>query len=113
MTALRPLPLSLHGAVELLLGVLALVAPFAFGFTPAGTVLGALVGVLAIGLALDATQPRDVTAHQGFDYALAFGAGAVALALAIAADAGAALVLGGLGVAQLALIAVTRYSVRG
>lgn len=113
MTALRPLPLSLHGAIELLLGMLALVAPFAFGFTPAGTVLSVLVGVLAIGLALDATQPRDVTAHQGFDYALAFGSVLVALALALTVDGGAALALGALGLAQLALIAGTRYSVRG
>lgn len=113
MTALRPLPLSLHGAVELLFGVLALSAPFALGFTAAGTVLAALIGVLAIGLALDATSPRDVTAHRAFDHGLAFGAVLVALALAIAGDGGAALVLGGLGVAQLTLSAGTRYTVRG
>jgi hypothetical protein len=113
MTALRPLPLSLHGAFELLFGVLALVAPFAFGFTASGTVLCALVGALAIGLALDAVDPRDVTAHHGFDIALAVGSVLVALALAVAADSAAALVLGGLGLAQLALSAGTRYSVRG
>ncbi|MDW5594667.1 hypothetical protein VSS74_09990 [Conexibacter stalactiti] len=113
MTALRPLSLSLHGAFELLLGVLALVAPFALSFTPAGTVLSVLIGVLAIGLALDTTAPRDVTAHQGFDYALAIGAVLVALPLALSADAAAALVLAAIGVAQLALTAGTRYSVRG
>src|ERR1700754_4757481 len=113
MTAFRPLPLSLHGALELLLGVLAIAAPFAFGFSAAGTVLSALVGVLAIGLALDTVQPRDVHAHQGFDAALAFGTVLVAFALAISADEAAALALGAFGLAQLALIGATRYSVRG
>ncbi len=113
MLTFRPLSLSLHGAFELLFGVLALAAPFLFGFSPAGTVLAFLVGVLAIGLALDTTEPRDVSAHQGFDYALAFGAVLIALALAIAADGAAALWLGGLGAAQLGLTLATRYSVRG
>jgi NO-binding membrane sensor protein with MHYT domain len=113
MTALRPLSLSLHGAFELLLGVLALVAPFALSFTPAGTVLSFLIGVLAIGLALDTTAPRDVTAHQGFDYALAIGALLAALPLAWSSDGAAALALAAFGVAQLALTAGTRYSVRG
>jgi hypothetical protein len=103
----------LHGAVELLLGVLALVAPFALSFSAAGIVLSGLIGVLAIGLALDTTAPRDVTAHREFDFALAFGAVLVALALAIASDAAAALTLAAIGVAQLALTAGTRYSVRG
>lgn len=112
MTALRPLSLSLHGAVELLIGVLALVAPFVLGFGPAGTLLSGLIGVLAIGLALDTTAPRDVTAHRGFDHALAFGSVLVALVLAVDGDGAAALVLGAVGAAYLGLTASTRYSVR-
>lgn len=113
MTALRPIPLSLHGAIELLVGVLALLAPFAFAFTPAGGVVSVLVGVCAIGLALDATQPRVVRAHQSADYGLAFGAVLAALPLALTGAGVAAIFLGVLGLAQLALIAATRYSVRG
>jgi hypothetical protein len=112
MTVIRPLSLPLHGAVELLFGVLALVAPFALGFGPAGVLVSGLVGVLAIGLALDATQPRAVAAHQGFDYGLAFGAVAVSLPLALAGEGTAAVFLGGIGLAQLALNAGTRYSAR-
>lgn len=112
MFVLRPISLPAHGAIELLAGVLALVAPFALGFTPAGTVVSVLVGVIAIGLALDATEPQRVSAHQSFDYGLAFGAIVVALPLALTGSGTAALFLAGLGLAQLALNAGTRYSAR-
>lgn len=113
MTALRPLSLPSHGAVELLFGVVAVAAPFALGFGAAGVVVSIVIGVLTIGMALDATQPRVVAAHQGFDYGLAFGAVVVALPLALAGEGPAALFLGGIGLAQLALNAGTRYSTRG
>lgn len=113
MFAPRPIPLSLHGAVELLVGMLALAAPFVLGFGPAGIVVSLLIGVCAVGLALDATQPHVVSAHQGFDYGIAFGSVAVALPLALAGESAAALFLAALGLAQLALNAATRYSVRG
>ena len=114
MTVLRPsISLPLHGAFELLLGMLALVAPFALGFTLPGAVLSILIGVCAVGLALDAAeQPARVSAHQAFDYGIAFAAVLVAVPLAIAGDAAAALFLGALGLAQLALDAGTRYSTR-
>src|ERR1044072_1177986 len=114
MTVLRPsISLPLHGAFELLLGMLALVAPFALGFTLPGAVLSILIGVCAVGLALDAAeQPARVSAHQAFDYGIAFAAVLVAVPLAIAGDAAAALFLGALGLAQLALDARTRYSKR-
>lgn len=110
--ALRPIPLSLHGAFELLLGVLALLAPFALGLPVAAGVASITVGVCAIGLALDATAPRVVAAHQGFDYGLAFGALLAGLVLAVAGIGQAALLLGAIGLAQLALNAATRYSAR-
>lgn len=113
MTALRPtISLPLHGALELLTGLLALVAPFALGFTPAGAVISVVIGACAIGLALDAVEPSRVSAHHSFDYGLAFGATLVALPLAIAGDAAAALTLGALGLAQLGLNGATRYSAR-
>ncbi len=89
MTALRPtISLPTHAAVELLVGVLALAAPFALGFGLAGAVASVLVGVCTIGLALDAAeQPTRVSAHQAFDYGIAFAAVAVAVPLALAGDA--------------------------
>ena len=113
MTVIRPISLPLHGAVELLIGVLALIAPFALGFELAGAVISVLFGVCVVGLALDAAQqPAQVSAHQAFDYGIAFAAVLVAVPLALAGDAAAALFLGGIGIAQLALDATTRYSTR-
>lgn len=114
MTALRPnISLPTHGALELLIGTLALVAPFALGFTLPGAVVSVLIGVCAVGLALDAAQqPARVSAHQAFDYGIAFAALVVALPLALVGDAAAALFLGAFGLAQLALDASTRWSLR-
>ena len=82
-------------------------------FTLAGAVVSILVGVCVVGLALDAAQePARVSAHQAFDYGIAFAAVVLALPLAIAGDAAAALFLGALGLTQLALDAGTRYSAR-
>jgi hypothetical protein len=113
MTPIRSISLPLHGALELLVGVLALVAPFALGFTPAGTVIAVLVAVCMIGLAFDATQPAPhAAAHHALDYGLALGAVLVALPLALAGDAPGALALAALGLIQLGLNATTRYSAR-
>lgn len=113
MTAIRPISLPLHGAVELPIGVLALVAPFALGFGLPGAVVSVLVGVCIVGLALDAAQqPARVSAHQALDYGIALAAVVVAVPLAVAGDAAAALFLGAAGLALLALDAITRYSTR-
>jgi hypothetical protein len=113
MTALRPISLPLHGAFELAIGLLALVAPFALGFGLAGTVVSVLFGVCIVGLALDAAQqPAQVSAHQAFDYGIALAAVLVAVPLALAGDAAAALFLAALGLVQLGLDASTRYSAR-
>lgn len=114
MTALRPtISLPTHAAFELPVGVFALIAPFAFGFGLAGAVLSALIGVCVVGLALDAAhQPAQVSAHQAFDYGIAFAAVLVAVPLALAGETAAALFLGAVGIALLALDVVTRYSQR-
>ena len=114
MTALRPtISLPTHGALELLTGLLALVAPFALSFTLAGAVVSILIGVCAVGLALDAVQlPARVSAHQAFDYGIAFAAVFVAVPLALVGDSAAALFLGAFGLAQLALDGSTRWTTR-
>jgi len=111
MIDLRRISLQTHGALELPAGMLALAAPFAFGFSPAGTVMAFVVGALAIGLALDASQPApSASTHRTADYGLAIGAALGAVPLALAADAPAALLLAALAVIQLSLSAGTRYS---
>ena len=113
MTARPAISLPTHGALELPLGLLALVAPFALGFGLAGSVASILIGACVVGLALDAAnQPAQVSAHQAFDYGIAFAAVLVAVPLALTGDAAAALFLGAVGVAQGALDAATRWSTR-
>jgi hypothetical protein len=113
MAATRLISLPLHGALELVAGVLALGAPFALHFTLAGAVVSLLIGACAIGLALDAANETDrVSRHLAADYGVALGAVLVAIPMALAGDAAAALFLSALGLAQLALCAVTRYSAR-
>jgi hypothetical protein len=113
MTALRPtISLPTHGALELPLGLLALVAPFALSFGLAGAVVSILIGVCIVGLALDAAQPAQVSAHQVFDYGIAFAAVLAAVPLALAGETAAALFLAGVGAALGALHTATRYSAR-
>lgn len=114
MTVLRPtISLPTHAALELLVGVLALAAPFALGFGLAGAVVSVLVGVSAIGLALDAAEhPARVSAHQALDYGIAFAAVVAAVPLALVGDAAAAICLAVAGLVLLALDGVTRYSAR-
>ena len=114
MTALRPtLSLPTHAAFELPVGMLALIAPFALGFGLAGAALSVLIGVCIVGLALDAAhRPAQVSAHQAFDYGIAFATVLVAIPLALAGEAAAALFLGAVGIALLALDVTTRYSQR-
>lgn len=114
MTTARPhLSLPTHAALELLVGLLALVAPFALGFGLPGAVVSILAGVAIVGLALDAAEhPARVSTHQAFDYGIAFAAVLVAIPLALVGEGAAALFLAAVGIALLALDAATRYSAR-
>jgi hypothetical protein len=111
----RTIPLSAHGALEMLAAPVIMAAPFALGFGPAPTAIAVLVGALLLGLALQvegAERSLPLSAHEGFDYALATASLAAGLAVGLATGewwAGAFLV--GVGVAQVALTACTRFSV--
>ena len=116
MTALRLVPLPLHSALEMLLGLLLMVAPFVLGTSTVGMVAGVVVGALIVGLALQAldTGPRGalpVSAHYAADFGLAFGMGASALVLATT-DATAAILFAAAAVVEMTLTLVTRYSAR-
>ena len=119
MTAIRLIPLQIHGAMEFATGLFLLVAPFLFGFTPAAGIVSVAVGVLVVGLALGAAtaDPRSrslpIASHYAFDYGLAMGLVGASAILAIAGDGVAGLVLLATALVQLALNATTRYSLRG
>jgi hypothetical protein len=111
---MRGIPLSIHGALEMLAAPAVMVAPFLLDFGPAATIAAVAVGALLLGLATQAESPQPnvpVSAHAGFDYALA--AFAVISGLAIGLATGewyAPVFLIGVGAAQVALTAVTRFS---
>lgn len=111
---MRGIPLSIHGALEMIAAPAIMVAPFLLDFGQAATVATVLIGALLFGLALQAEAPQrsvPLSAHAGFDYLLA--ALAVLSGVAVGLVAGewhAAIFLVGLGAAQVALTAATRFS---
>ena len=116
MTALRLVPLPLHSALEMMLGLLLMVAPFILGTSAVGMVSGVVVGALVVGLALQALDPGTrgalpVSAHHAADFGLALGMAGAAIVLAFA-DNTAAILFAAAAVAEMTLTLVTRYSSR-
>jgi hypothetical protein len=114
MTLTRGIPLSVHGAIEVIAAPAIMAAPFILGFDRVATAVAVAIGVLLMALALQVEGPRrsvPLSAHAGFDYALALAAMATGLAIAIATGAWReSIFLVGIGVAQVALTASTRFS---
>ena len=115
MTTLRLVPLPVHGALEMLVGLALMVAPFVLGLTTAGMIVVVVVGAVVVGLALQSIEtdrgPVYVSAHYAADHGLVLGMAAAAIVLS-ATDNAAALVLGTAAAVQLALNLTTRYSAR-
>jgi hypothetical protein len=113
MTVFRGISLSAHGAVEVLLGLATMVAPFLFDFSTAGAIAALLVGLTLVGAALSTLDARtvNVAAHHAFDQAIAIAVLVAALALGIVADdRHATAYLAAVAVAQLGLNLSTRYT---
>jgi hypothetical protein len=115
MTVSRAIPLSAHAATETVAAPAIIAAPLLLGFGPAATVIGFLIGAFLLGLAVQAAGPGrtiPLSAHAGFDYALATVAGFSGLAIGIATGEWAqGIFLVGIGVALASLTASTRFSV--
>lgn len=117
MTAFRLISLPLHGALELLVGLALMAAPFLLGFETAGMVSGVAIGALVVGLAFGAANATtdgrfDVAAHFAFDLGLVAGLLGAGLALALGGDPVAGITFIAAATASLALNATTRYSAR-
>lgn len=114
MTAFRLISLPVHGAAELALGVMTLIAPFVLGMGTAGTIFGVVAGALIVGLAFSTLEETTlrVADHHAYDYAMLGAMGAAAVLLGAAGDRAAALYFAAAMVAQLALNLTTRYSAR-
>jgi hypothetical protein len=113
MTVFRAISLSAHGAIEIVLGLMTMVAPFLFGFGVAGGVTALLIGMLLVGAALTTVDARtvNVAAHYTFDYVVALAILVAALALGLlAGDKHATAYLAAVAVVQLGLNMGTRYT---
>jgi hypothetical protein len=115
MSLSRAVPIHVHAALEVLGAPLLIAAPFALGFGHLAGALSIALGVLLIGLAASVHGEGDrgnlpLSAHAGFDYALAVATMAVGVAAGIGGDLIATVFLVGFGSAHMALAASTRFS---
>ena len=114
MTLTRGIPFSVHGAIEMFAAPAIMVVPFVLGFSAAATAISVALGALLLTIALQVDGPRravPLSAHAGFDYALAVVAISAGLTIAVATGALAeSAFLVGIGVAQVALTASTRFT---
>ena len=115
MTLTRGIPLSIHGAIEVFAAPAVMAAPFVLGFGQLTTAIAIAFGALLLAIALQLEGPGrsvPISAHAGFDYALAFFAVLAGLAVGIAEGAWTETAfLVGVGAAQVMLTASTRFSI--
>jgi len=115
MTVSRTIPLSLHGALEMIAAPAIMFAPLLLGLGTTTDVIAFVLGAILLGHSLSiygARRPIPLSAHAGFDYVLAISAILAGAGIGIATGDGlAAIFLVGVGVAQMALTASTRFSV--
>ena len=113
MTALRIIPLPVHAALEMLVGLALGAAPFVLGLSTAAAFVGVIAGVLIVGLALQSIDENlHLAAHLAGDQGLALGLALAGGVMAVTGDAIAAALFAGVAVAHLLLIAATRYTAR-
>jgi hypothetical protein len=115
VSVFRYIPLSLHGGIETIAAPLIMAGPLLLGLDQAAVVAGLLLGATLLGLSLSLFSERRVvplTVHAEFDYLLAVAAMILGVGIGIGTgDVGATVFLVGVGVAQMALTASTRFSV--
>jgi hypothetical protein len=107
---LRRLSLPEHGAVELLVGVALIAAPFVLGFGPAGLLASMAAGAVLTGLALAEGLP--VGSHMVADTFVSAALVGAALALAAGGETEAGGVLAAAAAGELALGMATRWTRR-
>jgi hypothetical protein len=109
------IPLPIHAGIEAIAAPAIMVAPFVLGLSVAATAIAVGLGVMVFGLSLEVIGPNrsiPLSTHASFDYVLAVVA--IGAGLTIGAGTGdlvATAFLVGIGAAQVALTAVTRFSV--
>ena len=115
MASSRTIPYPVHAVIETVAAPAIMAAPLLLGFGQAAGLVAFGIGALLLGLALQAAGPRrtvPISAHAGVDYMLAAVAVVAGLAIGVATGEWAqGIFLVGVGAAQVALTASTRFSV--
>jgi hypothetical protein len=106
----RRLSLPEHGAVELLVGLALIAAPFVFGFGPSGLLVSMVAGAIVAGLGL--SDGMAISTHMAADAAVAFGLLAVAVMLASGGERTTGGILAAVAAGELALTVCTRWTRR-
>jgi hypothetical protein len=117
MTLSRLIPIHVHAVLETMLAPVLIVAPFAFGFSPAALIASVVLGVVVMGTALStgaalAGQEGGlrVSAHASLDLGLAAATIVCSIAFALAQDPAAGLFFGAVAILQSVLATTTRYA---
>lgn len=112
----RAIPIYVHSAIEVLAAPVLMAAPFFLGFSPAAGAFSFIIGAILLGLGIAGAGegPRGtipLSAHAGFDVAVASATVVLGLIIGLATSSPvAAIFLAGFGTAHLALTASTRFS---
>ena len=114
MRASRAIPLSAHAAIEMVAAPALMAAPFVLGFGEPAGMVAFVIGAVLLGLALQTSGPGrtvPISAHAEFDYLLAALAVVAGFVIGGSTGEGAqGIFLVGIGIAQAALTAATRFS---
>ncbi|HEX6391048.1 MAG TPA: hypothetical protein VFZ89_16430 [Solirubrobacteraceae bacterium] len=119
MTAIRLVPFPVHIALRLMTGLATLVAPFAIGFSPAGTVVAVAVGAMVVGLTLRGIPdergqvPYAIADIHAFEWGAILGLFGGAIVLGLSGDMAAFTTLAAIAALQALGNLTTRYSMRG
>lgn len=109
----RTVPVTIHGALEVTLAPAIMAAPFVLGAGQIATAVAVVIGAVLLGSALSLVGERrtvPLSAHAGFDYALAYVALIGGVIAGLTGDVPGMILLVGVGAAQALLTATTRFS---
>jgi hypothetical protein len=114
VTLSRLLPFHIHGALEVAVALVIMVAPFLLGFELPAAIASVTIGALLLAVAL-ATHAVDegalpISTHAAFDIGFAVAMALCSIAFGFAGDVTAAAFLGPAALALVLLNSLTRYS---
>ena len=106
---------DLHSAIELMIGAVLIVVPFAIGLPTAAVAFSIPVGALILGLALTASEPGargsvPLSAHAAYDRGFGVGLVAAGIAFGLVDGLGSFAFFLIAGALELLLALTTRYT---